>query len=79
MNSVSVNLYSYCSNLVNLQIFNLIDVGDFGRWICKMDTFFYFALIDANALSNDIHIDNGNVMGHEPKDLYTDWVGYMTP
>ena len=44
-----------------------------------MDTFFYFALIDANALSNDIHIDNGNVMGHEPKDLYTDWVGYMTP
>ena len=30
INSVNINLHSYCSNFVNLHIFNLIDVSDVG-------------------------------------------------
>ena len=50
MNSINVNLHNYYSNFVNLQIFNLTNVGDFESWMSKIDTFFYFALIDANAV-----------------------------
>ena len=50
MNSISINLHTYCSNFVNLYIFNLTDVGDFEVLMCKIDTFFYFALFVANAL-----------------------------
>lgn len=51
MNNVSVN---YIVTLTILQIYIfltwLIDMDDFECWMCKIDTCFYFVLIDANAL-----------------------------
>ena len=32
---------------INLHIFNLTDVGNFGSWMCKIEPFFYFSLSDA--------------------------------
>ena len=52
VNSINVNLHSYYNNFANLHIFNLNNVGDFGDWTCKIDTFFYFVLINANALES---------------------------
>ena len=42
--SVSVNLFSYCDNFVNLYIFNLTNVGDFG-------IFFFFWLLIQDRIS----------------------------
>ena len=37
-NSSNLNLYYYCSNFADLQIFSLIGtVGDFGAWMCKIE------------------------------------------
>ena len=54
MNSINVNLHSYYNNFANLHIFNLNNVSDFGNLTCKIDTFFYFVLINANALESRI-------------------------
>ena len=35
------------SNFTNLHIFNLTDVGNFGSWICKIESLFYFSFLDA--------------------------------
>ena len=35
------------SNFTNLHIFNLTDVGNFGSWICKIGSLFYFSFLDA--------------------------------
>ena len=51
MNNASVNLHCYCNNFTNLNIFNLTNVGNFGTWMCKIESIFYFALFDANALN----------------------------
>ena len=50
MNSNSINLYDYYSNFANFHIFNLIDVGDFEAWMCKIEPFFYFPFSNANVL-----------------------------
>ena len=54
MNNASVNLHCYCNNFTNLNIFNLTNVGNFGTWMCKIESIFYFALFDANALNKKI-------------------------
>ena len=51
MNNASVNLHCYCNNFKNLNIFNLTNVGNFGTWMCKIESIFYCALFDANALN----------------------------
>ena len=53
VNSVDINLRSYYNNFINLHIFSLTDMGDFECWICKIDTFFYFAMINTNALTSN--------------------------
>ena len=63
MNSISVNLHNYCNNFTNLHIFNLTDVSDFGDWMCKIHTFFYFALINANAFFFYIRDANALICG----------------
>ena len=40
----------FFSNFANLHSFSLTNVSDFDIEYVKFDTFFYFALIDANAL-----------------------------
>ena len=36
---------------INLHIFSLINVSNFRGWICKIERYFYFPLIDANAIN----------------------------
>ena len=54
MNSVNVNLQNLFSNFANLHNFSMTDVSDFGIEYVKFDTLFYFALIDANALTQPL-------------------------
>ena len=35
-NSNHIYVHDYCSNNVVLHYFNLIDVDDFGAWMCKL-------------------------------------------
>ena len=50
MNSISVNLHGYCSKLVNLHNYTLIDVGHFYEKLCKIYTFFYYIPTDVSDL-----------------------------
>ena len=42
-----LNIYIYKVNSVNrnLHIFSLTNVDDFGGWMCKIDTFFFFSIL----------------------------------
>jgi len=42
VNIISVNLHSYYNNFVNLHIFSLTDVGDFGAECVKL---IYFSIL----------------------------------
>ena len=44
------SLHSFYSKFANLHFFSLIDEGYFEDWMRKIDAFFYFVLIEANAL-----------------------------
>ena len=51
----------YYSNFANLHIFNLSDMGNFGSWMCKIDIFFYFALVRAST-SMDVKFCKKNIL-----------------
>ena len=50
MNSVNVNLHSYCSKFVNIYNYKMTNVGKFQAKLCKFYTFFYYILTYVSAL-----------------------------
>ena len=56
MNSVSVNLHSYCSKLVNLHNYTLTNIGQFLAKLYKFYTFFYYTWTNVKALKKGRNI-----------------------
>ena len=50
MNSVNINLYSYCSKFVNLYNYTITNVGQFQAKLGKFYTFLYYILTNVSTL-----------------------------